>query len=174
MRDPFAIVRAKALGAGVTNTALGLIFIQGELPAASHIGGALVLGSLSYGASVVLDAYALRYVGAAREAAYFATAPFMGALVSLLLLGESLGWFDVAAMALMALGVFFMLREHHGHVHIHAPIEHEHLHVHDDHHQHAHAIGEAVAAEPHSHKHRHVALIHDHPHVSDSHHRHRH
>lgn len=40
---------------------------------------ALLLGLSSCGASVVLDAYALRWAGAAREAAYFATALFFSA-----------------------------------------------------------------------------------------------
>lgn len=173
LRDPFAIMRVKALGAGVSNTALGLIFMHGELAAPTQIGAALVLGSLSYGASVVLDAYALRHIGAAREAAYFATAPFMGAMISVLLLGEPLAGLDVIAMALMGLGVFFMLRERHGHVHVHDAIEHEHVHVHDGHHEHEHVFGDPEG-EPHSHKHRHAALTHDHPHVSDIHHRHRH
>jgi drug/metabolite transporter (DMT)-like permease len=52
---------------------------------------ALALGSVSYGASVVLNAYALRLVGAAQEAAYFATAPFLGALAATALTGERRG-----------------------------------------------------------------------------------
>jgi hypothetical protein len=132
-----------------------------------------VVGSLSYGASVVLDAYALRYVGAAREAAYFATAPFVGVLVSWALLREALGVYDFVALGLMAAGVVFMLRERHAHVHLHESIQHEHVHVHDAHHQHEHLLGEPLE-EPHTHKHRHAALEHDHPHVSDLHHRHRH
>jgi drug/metabolite transporter (DMT)-like permease len=90
LRDPFAIVRVKTLGAGIVNTALGLIVTRGEIPSASYVSGAMLLGSVSYGISVVLDAYALRLIGAAREAAYFATAPFVGALVSIVFLGESL------------------------------------------------------------------------------------
>lgn len=61
----------------------GLTLDGGTLPDAPHLAAALVLGSASYGASIVLDAGALRFVGAAREAAYFATAPFVGALASL-------------------------------------------------------------------------------------------
>ncbi|MET0386679.1 MAG: DMT family transporter [Polyangiales bacterium] len=173
LRDPFAVVRAKALGAGIANTLLGLVVTQGELPPLPYLAGALLLGSLSYGVSVLLDAYALRLVGAAREAAYFATAPFVGALVAWLLLSEPLQWHDVLAMAVMSVGVVYLLRERHSHVHVHEPLEHEHLHVHDDHHQHAHPPGQ-LGHEPHSHKHHHALLTHEHPHVSDAHHRHRH
>jgi drug/metabolite transporter (DMT)-like permease len=173
LRDPFAIVRVKALIAGLGNTALGLAVSGGELPAGRYVAAALAIGSLSYGLSIVLDAYALRWIGAAREAAYFATAPFVGALASVALLGDALRGVDVVAMLVMALGVVFLLRERHGHVHAHEPFEHEHLHSHDAHHQHAHLSDDPVG-EPHSHPHRHAPLVHDHPHTSDSHHRHRH
>jgi drug/metabolite transporter (DMT)-like permease len=173
LRDPFAIVRVKTLSAGLFNTALGLALARGELAGFSYVAGALVLGALSYGVSVVLDAYALRFVGAAREAAYFATAPFIGALTAVLLLGDPLRWYDTLAMAAMALGTVFLLRERHTHVHHHDALAHEHLHVHDEHHQHTHRSSDP-AEEPHSHHHQHVRLIHDHPHVSDAHHRHRH
>jgi drug/metabolite transporter (DMT)-like permease len=93
LRDPFAIVRIKTLGAGVVNTALAVLVLRSSLPGLGYVTAALVLGCLSYGVSVVLDAYALRLVGAAREAAYFATAPFVGALGAMLLLGESIGIF---------------------------------------------------------------------------------
>lgn len=173
LRDPFAIVRIKALVAGVTNTVLGLAVGGGAIPPAGPLATALLVGSLGYGVSVVLDAYALRTIGAAREAAYFATAPFVGALVSVVFLGEPLRWHVVLAMAIMALGVVLLLRERHAHLHEHDALEHEHLHEHDAHHVHEHAPDDPPG-EPHSHRHRHVSLTHDHPHVPDSHHRHRH
>jgi drug/metabolite transporter (DMT)-like permease len=173
LRDPFAIVRIKTLGAGVGNTALGLAIAGADLPPAGPILAALVLGSLSYGVSVVLDAYALRIVGAAREAAYFATAPFVGALGSLLLHDERLRWLGAASMLAMAAGVILLLRERHSHLHRHEPLEHEHLHEHDEHHRHDHGAGDP-SGEPHSHAHRHAPIEHEHPHLPDAHHRHEH
>lgn len=172
LRDPFALVRVKTLAAGSFNLALGLA-IAGRLPSPRVAAAALALGSVSYGASVVLDAYALRLVGAAREAAYFATAPFLGALAATLLTGEHLGGSDAIAMAVMAMGVALLLRERHGHGHAHDPLDHAHAHVHDEHHQHPHSPDDPTG-EPHAHGHHHVALAHDHPHTSDAHHRHRH
>lgn len=172
VRDPFAIVRVKALAAGSFNLALGLI-LGGLLPSWQICVGALLLGSLSYGASVVLDAYALRLVGAAREAAYFATAPFVGALAATLIVGETLRWLDLAAMLSMLIGVVTLLLERHAHRHEHEPMDHEHSHMHDRHHQHDHGPREPPG-EPHNHRHQHPRLVHDHPHVPDVHHRHRH
>lgn len=172
LKDPFAIVRIKALSAGLLNLTLGLM-LGGKLPEFRIVALALLLGLFSYGASVVLDAYALRLVGAAREAAYFATAPFVGAIGAFVMLGEPLRPFDLVAMLLMALGVAALLRERHSHVHGHEQSTHSHLHVHDQHHQHTHGPADPPA-EPHSHEHHHAHLVHDHPHVPDVHHRHRH
>lgn len=170
LKDPVAVVRLKALGAGGGMLLLALLLRQ-QLPSPAVALGALSLGAASYGLSIVLDLLALRALGAAREAAIFATAPFLGALAALPLLGERLRGADLVAGALMAAGVVLLLRERHGHLHTHAALEHEHLHTHDAHHAHAH---EGPVTEPHSHPHRHAPLTHDHPHVSDLHHRHRH
>lgn len=170
LKDPVAVVRWKALGAGgcmlVVAGSAGL-----PLPGPAYAGAALVIGAAAYGASILLDMYALRLLGAAREAAYFATAPFIGAVASVPLLGEIPSVRDGVSAVLMVAGVVLLARDRHTHVHTHAPMEHEHLHVHDEHHPHTHGESEP---EPHSHPHRHEPMTHDHPHVSDLHHRHRH
>lgn len=172
LKDPLRLVRIKALGAGVGTLAIATV-VGAALPSAGTIAAALALGAISYGASIVLDAYALRLVGAAREAAFFATAPFFGAALALPLLGERLDAGDVLAGSLMAVGVALLLRSRHGHVHAHDPIVHEHLHEHDDHHRHAHDEPVPPGVR-HSHVHTHAPLVHDHHHVSDAHHRHPH
>ncbi len=170
LRDPVALVRTKTLGAGTCTLAISLLAGQ-PLPALSTTLLALALGAASYGTSILLDAYALRMLGAAREAAYFATAPFLGALGAVLLLGEALAPTTVLAGAIMAVGVWLLLSERHGHAHTHQALVHEHRHVHDAHHDHPH---QGTVTEPHSHPHQHSPLTHDHPHVPDSHHHHRH
>jgi drug/metabolite transporter (DMT)-like permease len=170
LRDPIAVVRAKTLGAGVA--LLALAFACGErLPALPPAAAALVLGAVSYGASVLLDAHALRLLGAAREAAFFATAPFVGALVGAALFRERVTPAEIGAGALMVAGVAMLVRERHAHLHTHAPLEHAHVHVHDAHHQHTH---DGPVSEPHAHQHLHETITHEHPHSSDAHHRHRH
>jgi drug/metabolite transporter (DMT)-like permease len=172
VRDPRSIVRIKTGVAGTVNVVLAYI-IGERFPDASVFLAVLVLGAVSYGLSVYLDALALRSLGAAREAAVFAVAPFAGALLAPFVLPESLGLRDIAAGALMACGVALLLRERHHHGHRHVPLDHDHAHVHDRHHQHAHAT-RVPADEPHAHSHHHDPLEHDHAHVSDIHHRHSH
>lgn len=170
LRDPIAVVRVKALGAGACS--LGIAVATGQpAPSPWTAARALLLGSLSYGLSLILDMRALRILGAAREAAYFATAPFLGAVLSIPLLGDRPRPIDAGAAALMIAGVALLRGERHTHEHTHDELEHDHLHTHDEHHRHEH---DGPIVEPHTHPHRHEALTHDHPHVSDLHHRHEH
>ncbi len=171
LRDPIAVVRVKTAAAGAGNLALALLLGHG-LPAPEILAGAAVVGATGYGLSLVLDMKALRLLGAAREAAYFATAPFLGAALSIPLLGERPGALEAAGAFLMVQGVVVLRRERHEHEHTHETLEHDHVHVHDAHHQHAHEG--PVGPEPHAHPHRHDPVTHAHPHVPDAHHRHRH
>lgn len=52
----------------------------------------MLLGFASYGVSLVLFVRGLRFLGTARTGAYFSVAPFFGAALAVLLLGEPLGW----------------------------------------------------------------------------------
>jgi len=134
-------------------------------------GDAGALGFVSYGLSLALFVVALRHLGTARTGAYFATAPFVGALIAVPLLDESVTASLLAGGALMVAGVWLHLTERHEHGHFHEALAHEHRHVHDDHHQHHHG---GPVTEPHSHWHEHKPMRHKHPHYPDLHHRHGH
>jgi drug/metabolite transporter (DMT)-like permease len=170
LRDPVTIVQIKTAGAGLTSLALARATGH-VLPAPAFLLRALALGCLSYGASLVCVMLALRYLGAARQAAWFSTAPFIGAALAVPLFGVLPTATEALGTASMVAGVLLLVRERHNHIHGHDPIEHDHSHVHDEHHRHAH---EGLVAEPHSHSHRHDPITHEHPHVSDLHHRHQH
>lgn len=172
LSDATRIAMLKGLAAGSVNVALALA-ARHALPSPAPLAAAALLGFASYGVSLVLFVRALRDLGTARTGAYFSTAPFAGALLSVALLGEPVTSSLALAAALMACGVWLHLTEHHLHRHVHRPMDHEHEHVHDEHHQHAHDR----AVEPgtrHSHAHHHDAMVHKHEHFPDAHHRHDH
>jgi len=169
--DAVMVACLKGLVAGAVNIALALA-LGAKLPAIPALGAAALVGFFGYGVSLVLFVLALRHLGTARTSAYFSVAPFFGAALSLLLVGEPITWQLVAAGLLMATGVWLHLTERHEHLHRHAPQEHSHSHVHDEHHQHSHDSWDG--AEPHTHVHRHAPLVHAHPHYPDLHHRHPH
>lgn len=123
--------------------------------------------------SLVLFVLAIRHLGAARTGAYFSTAPFLGAVLAIVIFGEPVTARLIATGLLMAVGLYFHLAESHEHEHLHEMLEHEHRHVHDAHHRHEHGPGDP-AGEPHAHSHRHAQLQHLHPHYPDLHHRHDH
>jgi drug/metabolite transporter (DMT)-like permease len=172
LADPLQIVELKGLIAGPVNLALGLA-VGARLPEPSSAALAGLVGFLGYGVSLVLFVYALRHLGSARTGAYFSTAPFLGAIAALFLLGEPLTVQLLSAGLLMAFGVWLHLTEQHEHEHVHEPMEHTHPHVHDAHHQHQHAPDDPPG-EPHTHAHRHERLRHRHAHVPDMHHQHKH
>jgi drug/metabolite transporter (DMT)-like permease len=170
--DPVEIATVKGIAAGAVNLALALA--QGAaFPPAGTVAGALAVGFLGYGASLALFILALRHLGAARTAAYFGTAPFIGAVIAVAMLGEPVSGALIAGGVLIGAGVWIHLAERHQHLHVHEPMAHEHRHVHDEHHRHSHRP-EEPAAEPHSHWHAHARLVHRHPHYPDLHHRHGH
>ena len=170
LADPYAIAMWKGLAAGGVNTTIGLALAP-AVPDFSWL-GALCVGAVGYGASLVLYVLALRHLGAARTAAHFGTAPFFGAVLAIAMLGEPVTWSLAAAFALTAAGTWLVLTEQQGHEHEHEAMDHEHRHVHDAHHQHVHGADEGP--EPHSHPHRHAPMRHRHAHFPDLHHRHPH
>lgn len=170
--DPVQIAGIKGLVAGSVNTLLALAG-GASWPSLPIFSGALLVGFFGYGLSLVLFVLALRYLGAARTGAYFSLAPFVGALVSLALLRESVTVTFWPAALLMAGGVWLHLTERHEHEHTHEFLEHAHRHVHDEHHQHEHSSG-IDPREPHTHSHIHQPMMHKHPHYPDIHHRHGH
>lgn len=169
--DPTQVATAKGLVAGTVN--LIIAFSVGvSLPRMLPLGEAGLLGLLSYGVSLVLFVMALRRIGTARTGAYFSAAPFVGALVSIAVLKETISVGFVVAAALMVVGIWLHLTERHEHEHVHEVMEHDHRHSHDEHHQ--HHDDPALLAQTHSHMHRHEKIRHRHPHYPDIHHRHEH
>ena len=170
--DPVQIAMLKGLCAGGFNTVLALAF-GARLPSAGTLAVIGLIGLLGYGVSLVLFVLALRHLGTARTGAYFALAPFVGTLISVVFLREPMTAGFVVAGLLMAVGVWLHLTEHHEHEHGHEVPEHEHLHTHDEHHRHTHSADDPPG-DPHSHPHRHGGMTHSHSHFPDLHHRHEH
>ena len=170
--DARVLAAIKGLVAGTTNTLIALAS-GAVVPVLSHALMTALIGFLGYGLSLVLFIVALRQLGAARTGAYFATAPFIGAAVAMLLYGEPTNSGFWIAASCMAAGVWLHVTEHHEHEHLHEPLMHAHSHTHDEHHRHEHDF-DWDGNEPHSHEHTHGWLRHRHAHFPDIHHRHGH
>jgi len=163
---------AKGLVAGAFNLAVGLSF-EGHWPSGGAIAGALGVGALAYGASIVLYIKGAQQLGATRSQMLFATAPFVGMALAWMALGEPVLTVQLIAGATMAVALGLLLSSSHGHAHDHGTVTHTHPHRHDDdHHNHTH-LGLPPQAW-HTHEHAHEPLEHTHPHQPDLHHRHEH
>jgi len=104
-KDPLEIVLLKGVFSGLGSVAIG--FSIGErITHLWSIPAVLAVGCVAYGFSIFVYVYAQRKLGAARTSAYYAIAPFMGVLLSLLIFKTppSLAFF--IALALMAVGAW--------------------------------------------------------------------
>jgi drug/metabolite transporter (DMT)-like permease len=162
----------KGLVAGTLNLAIGL-WLERDMWRATTLTAALLVGALSYGLSLVLHIAGAQHLGAARAQTVFGTAPFWGAALSWVMLGEPRLPEQILAGGLMILALWVVSTEQHGHAHTHAAAVHTHWHRHDDgHHEHSHTA--PPPSSWHSHEHAHEAGTHDHAHAPDLHHRHGH
>lgn len=59
---------------------------------------------MAYGLSIFFYTLALRGIGAAKTSPYYALAPFIGAFLSVLVLGESIGSVFIVATLVIAAG----------------------------------------------------------------------
>ena len=162
----------KGIVAGTMNLVLGLLITNQALHLNSTI-GALAVGAIGYGFSIVLYITGAQQLGATRSQMVFASAPFWGVIISWFVLAEPIAAVQVVAGGLMGLSLWLMHSERHGHGHEHTPTEHTHMHRHDDeHHEHFHKG--LPGWMWHNHEHRHEPLAHSHGHAPDLHHRHDH
>jgi drug/metabolite transporter (DMT)-like permease len=170
-KDPIQIATIKGIFSGAAS--LSIAYLTGKtIPLNVNAIFALVLGAFSYGVSLVFFIKALKMLGSFRTGIFFSLAPFIGALTSLILLREWIGWVMFPAAGLMAAGYWLIIGEKHFHAHSHELITHAHLHDHRElHHRHVHS---GNFKEPHIHEHTHEEETHAHAHWPDSHHRHLH
>ena len=101
---PLRIVVIKGVFSGLGSLVIAVFMGMGS-PTAAEIAGALALGFVSYGMSLFFYISAQGSLGAAKVSAYYAMAPFIGAFLSLALLGEPLTEMFALALAVMAAGV---------------------------------------------------------------------
>lgn len=102
-RDPMEIVTVKGFGSGLGALLIALC-VSDDFPSFRHIAIILLLGYVAYGLSIYFYTYAQRTIGAAKTSTYYALAPFIGALLSILMLGEPVTWIFVVASVIMAAG----------------------------------------------------------------------
>lgn len=169
LRDPLTISLTKGLVAGTVSFCIA-VGIHAPIPGIPLAVTVMALGFVTYGLSIFFFVRSLRTLGVARTGAYFSSAPFIGALLSILIFHELPDAAFFIALPIMATGLVLLAGEEHVHRHTHPVLHHEHRHRHDDgHHLHDHT---GDVQKEHSHLHTHEDMEHAHPHLPDIHHRH--
>ena len=104
-KDPLQIVLLKGIFSGIGSLIIGL-FIGERIEALWSIVAVRCVGFVAYGLSIYFYVYAQRLLGAARTSAYYAVAPFIAAILSLIIFREipDVTYFD--ALVLMVVGAW--------------------------------------------------------------------
>lgn len=109
-KNPLEIVIIKGFGSGFGS--LLLAFAIGERVAeVRSIAAALLLGFAAYGLSIFFYVYAQRELGAAKTSTYYAVAPFIGVLLSLVIFRELPPLSFFIALLIMIAGVVLALKD---------------------------------------------------------------
>jgi len=108
--NPLHVVVMKGFGAG-----LGALLIAIGLNQVSalwyYVLLAMLLGFFSYGLSLYFYISAQRHLGAARTSAFYAIAPFVGTILSFVILSEALSLAFGIAFVLMIFGTYLLIKE---------------------------------------------------------------
>ena len=104
-KDPLQIVLLKGIFSGMGSVTIG--FCIGErITVFWSILAVLCVGFVAYGLSIFFYVYAQRLLGAARTSAYYAVAPFIGTLLSLIIFRELPHYIYFIALGVMAIGAW--------------------------------------------------------------------
>lgn len=104
-KDPLEIVLLKGIFSGFGSVTIGLV-IGERITHLRSVFAVLAVGCVAYGFSIFVYVYAQRLLGAARTSAYYAIAPFIGVLLSLVIFRDLPPYTFFIALALMAVGAW--------------------------------------------------------------------
>ena len=104
-KDPLLIVLLKGVFSGLGSVIIGLVLGE-RLGAWWSVFAVLLIGFAAYGLSIFFYVHAQRRLGAARTSAYYAVAPFIGTLLSLIIFQELPRYTYFVALFLMIVGAF--------------------------------------------------------------------
>ena len=104
-KDPLQIVLLKGIFSGLGSVVIGLC-VGERIEDLWCIAAVLGVGFVAYGLSIFFYVYAQRLLGAARTSAYYAIAPFIGTLLSLIIFREMPPATYFVALGLMIIGAW--------------------------------------------------------------------
>ena len=168
-KSSIEIVVIKGTFSGLGSLVIALT-IGERIPAVFLLMCVMLLGFVAYGLSIHFYVMAQKDLGAAKTSAYYSIAPFLGVAFGMLILGERPAIQFYAALIVMIVSTYFMIKDtielqhthehHHTHIHEHSHGDTVHSHEHTHTHTHIHVHGE----DSDNHEHNHKAMPHEHLH----------
>jgi len=157
-KSTYQIVVIKGICSGLGSVFIAMV-IGETVPSLHKILLIMVLGYVAYGLSIFSYVRAQQILGAAKTSTYYAIAPFIGVLLSVILLKEKVTLSFAIALVVMMIGTILSVRDtlifKHRHTHTHTiththdgsththviehSSDHEHV-IHDDVHGHHHPL----------------------------------
>ncbi|MBO5842032.1 MAG: DMT family transporter [Clostridia bacterium] len=104
-KDPLEVVLLKGIFSGLGSITIGLCLGE-RVKTLWSVFAVLAVGCVAYGMSIFFYVYAQRLLGAARTSAYYAVAPFIGTLLSLVIFRDMPHYTYFIALGLMVIGAW--------------------------------------------------------------------
>lgn len=106
----YSVVTIKGIFSGIGSLVVALI-LKESFPNFIYIIYVLILGFVAYGLSIYFYILAQGHLGAAKTSAYYSIAPFIGTLLSFIILNEKLMWTYFVGLFIMIVGTIFVIRD---------------------------------------------------------------
>lgn len=165
------ITTIKGICSGLGSLLIALA-VGERLPGPVWILATALLGFVAYGLSINFYIKAQKDLGAAKTSAYYSIAPFLGAALGIVILGEKATLPFFSGLLIMILASVLLVKDTvslqhthpHTHIHTHAHSHGDYVHTHK--HQHTHTHSHIHGADESDHTHSHETLEgHNHSHV---------
>lgn len=105
-KNPLQVVIIKGIGSGTGALIIALILKETNVDLI-YVLETLLLGFVAYGLSIYFYVYAQRELGAAKTSMYYAVAPFIGVILSLIIFREIPTKLFIIALTIMIAGTYF-------------------------------------------------------------------
>ena len=158
-KSTYEIVIIKGFFSGIGALIVALILGE-KLPDIKYMLLIFLVGFVSYGMSIFVYIRAQSVLGAAKTSSFYALAPFIGAFISFLILGEKPDGRYIVALVVMIFGTLFAVVDT-------LKYSHSHIHSHTIHHLRNGKMETEIITHEHSHSHMGPGLAHHHTHKEE-------
>lgn len=155
-KNTYEIVMIKGIFSGLGSFIIATV-LRENFPSFYYIAAVLILGFVAYGLSIFLYIKAQSELGASRTSAYYSISPFVGSLLSFIILKEALNANYLIALIIMTIGSALAVADtliiSHSHIHTHTFVHRHNGYTHTHTIEHTHPHNHYLKGEMHNHYH---------------------